>query len=313
MVIMVLAFYSSIVILLTCVHIMKVRKLIWKKVMLFLLIVAISQLNFSVSSALDVYATENANYTYYIRTETFKSKILPYRFSSGTIADQFFSIAVKQVPKSKGKDISGTVYWFAHMNGAWYTDTSDHWARLAGDKHTSFRFAPVENEPTDKAVLNAFIQYKLDRITLVGKQIADLATKRVGDGYFPGGGLFLRDADGKGGFNSSWDLIEYVFNNSEVKLSYLGLSVSMADAIKSFYNDGVTINSANLQLGDIVFFKLSNNSTPSDAGIYIGNGKYVYASRSQGKIIVGNLGENTSDHNNMTLVYKKYLEKYMKY
>lgn len=308
-----MSFYNDVAVSLTFIHIMEARKLFWKKAMLFLLTAVIVQLNFSVSSAVDVYATETANYTYYIKTETYKSKIVPYKFSSGKVADQFFSVAVKQVPKSAGKDISGTVYWFAHMNGAWYTDTSDHWDRLAGDKHTRFRFALVDSEPTDKAVLYAFNQYKSDRVALVGKQIADLSMKRVGDGYFPGGGLFLRDAEGKGGFNSSWDLIEYVFNDLGVKLSYLGLSVSMADAIESFYNDGVTINSANLQPGDIVFFKLSNKSTPSDAGIYIGNGKYVYASRAKGKISVGNLGENTSDHNNMTLICKKYIEKFMKY
>lgn len=287
--------------------------MLWKKVMLFLLTVVITQLNFSVSSAVDVYATETENYTYYIRTESFHSETLPHKFSDGTIADQFFSLSVKQVPKSAGKDISGTVYWFAHMNGVWYTDTSDHWDRLAGNKHTRFRFAAVDSQPTDQAVLSAFNQYKSDRVARVGKQIADLATKRVGDGYFPGGGLFLRDAEGKGGFNSSWDLIEYVFNTSGVKLNYLGMSVNMANDIKSFYNDGIAINSDSLQPGDIVFFKLSNKSTPSDAGIYIGNGRYVYASRSNSKISVGNLGENTNEHNNMTLIYKKYIEKFMTY
>lgn len=284
----------------------------WKKVTLFLLTAVIFQLNFAVSLAVYVYATESENYTYYIRTETFKSKIVPYKFSDGMIADQFFTVAVKCVPKQlDNKRISDDVYWFAHMNGIWYTDTSDYWDRIAGDKHTRFRFAPVDTKPKDNSILNAFNQYKKDRGAFVRKKVVDLAMKRIGDGYFPGGGLFLRDSEGNGGFNSSWDFIEYIFNKSEIKVD-LGSGI-LQNNIDNFYNEGINISYENLQEGDIVFFKLNNRNTPSDAGIYIGNGNYIYASRAKGKISIGNLSGNNSDHNNMTLITKKYIEKFMKY
>ena len=283
----------------------------WKKVILFLLITIIFQLNLAISSAVDVYATESDDYTYYIKTETFNSKIVPHKFSNGEIADQFFSVAVKCVPKRTDGRISDNIYWFAHINGIWYTDVSDYWDRRSGDKHTSFRFATIDTKPTDNAILSAFNQYKKDRGAFVRKKVVDLAMKRVGDGYFPGGGLFLRDSEGKGGFNSSWDFIEYVFNKSEVKID-LGSGI-LQNNIDSFYNEGMNVNYENLQAGDIVFFKLNNRNTPSDAGIYIGNGNYIYASRAKGKISIGNLSGTNSDHNNMTLITKKYIEKFMKY
>lgn len=58
-----------------------------------------------------------------------------------------------------------------------------------------------------------------------------------------------------------------------------------------YKNDGVFVEKANLQPGDIICFGYSA-SYISHVGIYIGNGQFIHASSGSGKVVITDLSEN---------------------
>ena len=54
---------------------------------------------------------------------------------------------------------------------------------------------------------------------------------------------------------------------------------------------GVKISKKNLQKGDLIFFDDKHSSTVSHVGIYLGNGKFIHASKFHKKIVISPLRE----------------------
>lgn len=81
------------------------------------------------------------------------------------------------------------------------------------------------------------------------------------------------------GFDCS-GMVSYVFENA----AGLRLSGSAADIAKQ----GRPVNGEGLRPGDLVFFNTRNQSY-SHVGIYVGNGRFVHAPSSNGKVRVDSL------------------------
>src|SRR6185437_9341328 len=73
------------------------------------------------------------------------------------------------------------------------------------------------------------------------------------------------------GFDCS-GFVGYVFERHGINLSRTS---------SSMYASGTAVNKADLETGDLVFFRTSGKGV-SHVGIYIGNGKFAHASTSKG-------------------------------
>ncbi len=55
---------------------------------------------------------------------------------------------------------------------------------------------------------------------------------------------------------------------------------------------GKYLRYSELKKGDLIFFKSNNSSKVSHVGIFIGNGKFIHASSSKGKVVISNINSN---------------------
>ncbi|WP_139488749.1 C40 family peptidase [Brevibacillus dissolubilis] len=103
--------------------------------------------------------------------------------------------------------------------------------------------------------------------------VASFATDLVGKPY-------RANADGPTSFDSA-GYVSYV-------LSHFGVQAE-SDLAKLF-GGGEPIAADALQAGDVVFFR-SETSPINFAGVYVGGGKFLYASQSKGQVVERNLSE----------------------
>lgn len=110
----------------------------------------------------------------------------------------------------------------------------------------------------------------------IGEQIASMAKTYVGYKYVYGG------ASPSTGFDCS-GLVYYICGN-------LGCKVNRTADAQA--NNGVYVEKANLQPGDLVFFTdYKTNTGIGHVGIYIGNNQFVHASTPTAGVIVSSLNE----------------------
>jgi len=107
----------------------------------------------------------------------------------------------------------------------------------------------------------------------IGKGAATIAQTVVGTPYRYGG-TSLKGFDCSG-------LVYYTYNK-------LGMNVPRTTSL--LYNNTKRIKKSNLNLGDLVFFKLTGKKT-SHVGIYAGNGRFIHAPSSGKKVMVSKLSE----------------------
>ncbi|SDM41907.1 NlpC/P60 family protein [Psychrobacillus sp. OK028] len=99
---------------------------------------------------------------------------------------------------------------------------------------------------------------------VASNEIVSSAKSLVGIKYRYGGTT-------KAGFDCS-GYIGYVYKSKGIKLPRTAAGM---------YNSGKTVKTANLAVGDLVFFNTTGKGV-SHAGIYIGSGKFIHASSSKG-------------------------------
>ena len=74
-----------------------------------------------------------------------------------------------------------------------------------------------------------------------------------------------------------------------VRHIYKQFGVNLGRSTSDMFGQGQSVAKANLQVGDLVFFK-TTAAKVGHVGIYIGNGKFVHSSTSKG-VIVTNLND----------------------
>ncbi|MDO5517182.1 MAG: C40 family peptidase [Clostridium sp.] len=93
------------------------------------------------------------------------------------------------------------------------------------------------------------------------------------------GNSYVYGAEGPSCFDCS-GFVQYLFN------SYgFNLSRTTYDQI----NDGEPVDKADLEEGDLVFFKSYNEYAPTHVGIYIGDGNFIHASSGKGYVTISSL------------------------
>lgn len=93
------------------------------------------------------------------------------------------------------------------------------------------------------------------------------------------GNSYVYGAEGPSCFDCS-GFVQYLYN------SYgFNLSRTTYDQI----NDGQPVDKADLQEGDLVFFKSYDTDAPTHVGIYIGDGNFIHASSGKGCVTISSL------------------------
>ncbi|WP_332651198.1 C40 family peptidase [Lysinibacillus sp. 54212] len=98
-------------------------------------------------------------------------------------------------------------------------------------------------------------------------QLTSIASKYIGVKYSYGGTTSK-------GFDCS-GYVRQVFKE---------LGVSLPRSSGEMYKKGTAVKKADLQKGDLVFFKTSSRSAVSHVGIYVGNNKFIHSSTSKGVV-----------------------------
>ncbi|MGE5704020.1 MAG: C40 family peptidase, partial [Clostridia bacterium] len=119
----------------------------------------------------------------------------------------------------------------------------------------------------------AFAQTSTVSATSTSNAVVNHAYDLLGKAYKSG-------ANGPSTFDSA-GFITYVMKKAGITLD---------DSLKALTKAGTNVSRSNIQPGDIVFF---NND--SYAGIYVGNDKFLYASKSKGKVIEEKFSNKQSD------------------
>jgi len=106
------------------------------------------------------------------------------------------------------------------------------------------------------------------------KQIEKLAKAKLGKTYKWGGnGPYAYDCSG--------------FTKEVFELNGITIPRVSKDQAKV----GLKVSKQNLQKGDLIFFDDKHSSTVSHVGIYLGNGKFIHASKFHKKIVISPLRE----------------------
>lgn len=135
---------------------------------------------------------------------------------------------------------------------------------------------PREQEKAETKVEETVAQTNTD-----GVQIVEFAKKYLGYGYVLGG------TTPSGGFDCS-GFVYYVFGQMGKKISR-SLSVQATA--------GVAVSKANLQIGDIVIFNDSSNSSLGHVGIYVGNSQFIHAANPKRGVVIDYLDSRNSYYN----------------
>jgi len=114
-----------------------------------------------------------------------------------------------------------------------------------------------------------------------GSAIVDFAKKYLGYKYVLGG------TTPSGGFDCS-GFVYYVFGQ-------MGKSISRSLSVQA--TTGVEVSKANLQIGDIVIFNDSSNSSLGHVGIYVGNSQFVHAANPKRGVVIDYLDSRNSYYN----------------
>lgn len=110
----------------------------------------------------------------------------------------------------------------------------------------------------------------------IGQQIVSFAKQYLGTPYVWAG------SSPSTGFDCS-GFVSYVFKSMGYQTSRTAANI--------YYNNGTSVDYANLQPGDAVFFASSSEAI-GHVGIYIGNGEFIHSSSGAGYVTINSLSES---------------------
>ena len=138
-----------------------------------------------------------------------------------------------------------------------------------------FNINQIENEAYHEYI----VESNLDIIPKIVKktptqQIEKMAKSKLGKTYKWGGnGPYAYDCSG--------------FTKEVFELN----GITIPRVSKEQAKVGLKVSKKNLQKGDLIFFDDKHSSTVSHVGIYLGNGKFIHASKFHKKIVISPLRE----------------------
>ncbi|MEG0876592.1 MAG: SH3 domain-containing C40 family peptidase [Oscillospiraceae bacterium] len=183
------------------------------------------------------------------------SETLEAALGSGSIKGS--DVRLRSIPSLAGPIIgtlqNGTAMQVIGVSGPWYKVQG---SGAIGYVHSDFFALTGKSgaQATDK-----------------GQQIVDTAMKYMGVPYVWGG-------TSASGFDCS-GFVYYVYKEC-------GYTINRTAA--SIYSNGVSVDKANLQVGDAICFSSSRNSI-GHVGIYVGDGKFIHSSSGSGSVIISEL------------------------
>lgn len=134
-----------------------------------------------------------------------------------------------------------------------------------------FRLGKTTGTPVSVATLKNSSNY----IPAPGKPATALADRIIATAKQYIGVPYVWGGTSPSGFDCS-GLVQYVFRQHGIQLNRTTVTQ---------YRQGVYVDRANLQKGDLVFFQNTYTTGISHVGIYIGNGQFIHASSSRGVMI----------------------------
>ncbi len=177
-----------------------------------------------------------------------------------------------------GKSSQGDLAYVIGFNRQWYKVIWNSKICYIRSDYLTLTEAPYENKANPKspiffrggkstgtAVSVAAFQASANYIGVTGSQIVATARKYLGVPYLWAG-------TSPSGFDCS-GFTQYVYKQHGISLSRTTLTQ---------YKEGVYVSKSNLQPGDLVFFQNTYREGISHVGIYVGDGKFIHASSSQG-------------------------------
>lgn len=166
---------------------------------------------------------------------------------TGTITAS--SLNVRSTASTKGKIVGtlkkGTKVTIVKKQSSWYQIQSGKTKGWVSKTYVSTKGSNVPSRGDDEST---------------GEKIVSIAQAQLGKPYLYG-------ATGPRAFDCS-GLTQYIYRQA-------GISIGRTSSSQSV--QGRTVSRANLQAGDLVFFKTNGSKYVSHVGIYVGNGKMIHS------------------------------------
>lgn len=137
------------------------------------------------------------------------------------------------------------------------------------------------SEPREPEKVETVVKETASQSNTSGAQIVECARKYLGYNYVLGG------TTPSGGFDCS-GFVYYVFGQ-------MGKSISRSLSVQA--TAGVEVSKANLQIGDIVIFNDSSNSSLGHVGIYVGDNSFIHAANPKRGVVIDYLDSRNSYYN----------------
>lgn len=185
------------------------------------------------------------------------------------------NVVVRKSPNTGGKKITqvdrGTVATVLDRQGAWYRIRLEHGTVgfVRGDL-----LNPFTRTGSSRTASSAYVASKsAPKLPINPNDVLVVAEakKMLGTPYVFASST-TRGVDCSG-------LAYYLYRNFE--------GVTLPRTSRDMANFGTPVSRENVSPGDLLFFHTRGSSRINHVGIYIGNGKFIHASRSAGRVIVG--------------------------
>lgn len=149
--------------------------------------------------------------------------------------------------------------------------TPNNFAAVIAQEETTTE-APTTSAPTTETTVTDVPAGSSGITGFTGQDVANFAVQFEGNPYVYGGTSLTNGADCSG-------FVQSVYAN-------FGIYIARTAGAQS--NEGIAVDEANIQPGDMVFYD-HNTGSVEHVGIYIGNGQIIHASTSRTGIIIADM------------------------
>lgn len=196
--------------------------------------------------------------------------------STSLVKSNANNVVVRKTPSTDGRKITqidrGTIGTVLDRQGAWYKIKLEHGTVgfVRGDLLNAF-----SRTGSSRTASSAYVASRsAPKLAINPSDVVVVAEakKMLGTPYVFASST-TRGVDCSG-------LAHYLYRSFE--------AVTLPRTSRDMAKFGTPVSRENVSPGDLLFFHTRGSSRINHVGIYIGNGKFIHASRSAGRVIVGN-------------------------